>query len=67
RVRYTEWRDWETGGTTARELYDHAADPAEKRNAVDDAALLPEREAAARLLAARFPRIGHAAAVPAGR
>jgi len=67
RVRYTEWRDWETGGTTARELYDHAADPAEKRNAVDDAALLPEREAAARLLAARFPRIGQAAAVPAGR
>ena len=30
--RYTEWRDWETGQTLARELYDHAADPFESVN-----------------------------------
>ena len=29
RIRYTEWRDWTTGETIARELYDHAADPTE--------------------------------------
>ncbi|MEQ1861598.1 MAG: sulfatase [Chthoniobacteraceae bacterium] len=32
RFRYTEWRDWKTGETTARELYDHQADPDETRN-----------------------------------
>lgn len=30
--RYTEWRDWKTGETTARELYDHRSDPDETRN-----------------------------------
>ncbi len=30
--RYTEWRDWQTGQTLARELYDHAADPGESVN-----------------------------------
>jgi iduronate 2-sulfatase len=30
--RYTEWRDWATGTTLARELYDHAADPDESVN-----------------------------------
>lgn len=30
--RYTEWRDWKTGTTTARELYDHTTDPDETRN-----------------------------------
>lgn len=30
--RYTEWRDWKTGETTARELYDHGSDPDETRN-----------------------------------
>ncbi len=30
--RYTEWRDWTTGETVARELYDHRADSAELRN-----------------------------------
>jgi len=67
RVRYTEWRDWATGETVSRELYDHAADPAETRNAVDDAALAAEREAAKTLLAARFPPTAHAAAAPSGR
>jgi len=32
RFRYTEWREWKTGQTVARELYDHGADPAETRN-----------------------------------
>ncbi len=30
--RYTEWRDWSTGETVARELYDHRTDAAELRN-----------------------------------
>lgn len=55
RVRYTEWRDWATGETIARELYDHAADPTEKRNVVDDAQIAAEREAARKLLVERFP------------
>lgn len=33
--RYTEWRDWKTGTTTARELYDHRTDPGETRNLAD--------------------------------
>jgi iduronate 2-sulfatase len=36
RFRYTEWRDWKSGETTARELYDHRADPAETRNVALD-------------------------------
>jgi iduronate 2-sulfatase len=45
KVRYTEWRDWKTGAVTARELYDHATDPQETKNAIDappDAAALAE-------------------------
>ena len=34
RYRYTEWRDFKTGRVTARELYDHAADPDETVNVV---------------------------------
>jgi iduronate 2-sulfatase len=30
--RYTEWRNWDTGRTIARELYAHQDDPAETRN-----------------------------------
>ncbi|MCB1210575.1 MAG: iduronate-2-sulfatase, partial [Verrucomicrobiales bacterium] len=30
--RYTEWRDWKTGQTTDRELYDHVNDPDETAN-----------------------------------
>ena len=36
RFRYTEWRDWKSGETVARELYDHRADPDETRNVADD-------------------------------
>ncbi|MCA9063353.1 MAG: sulfatase [Planctomycetaceae bacterium] len=34
--RYTEWRDWQTGETTDRELYDHVNDPRETVNLADD-------------------------------
>jgi iduronate 2-sulfatase len=57
KVRYTEWRDWETGKVLGRELYDHAADPGETRNLAtshsdqDAMALL----AARRLLHEQFP------------
>jgi iduronate 2-sulfatase len=33
-VRYTEWRDWETGKLVAAELYDHARDPNELENRI---------------------------------
>jgi iduronate 2-sulfatase len=38
RFRYTEWRDWQSGVTVARELYDHESDPDETRNIVEAAA-----------------------------
>jgi iduronate 2-sulfatase len=54
-VRYTEWRDWKTGETTARELYDAANDPAEMHNAADSPALAAAQREAAALLAKQFP------------
>ena len=39
RHRYVEWRELATGALTARELYDHAVDPAETRNLAADPAL----------------------------
>ena len=65
RVRYTEWRDWKTGATIARELYDHAADPAETTNRIDDPALAAERQRAAGLLAPGFPAAESPRAAPA--
>lgn len=35
KVRYTEWRDWESGKLLASELYDHTSDSGETRNLVD--------------------------------
>lgn len=35
--RYTEWRDWKTGQTVARELYDHIRDPDETVNMAAEA------------------------------
>ena len=32
RYRYTEWRDFQTGGVQAKELYDHRSDPQETTN-----------------------------------
>jgi len=34
--RYTEWRNLRDGSVMARELYDHANDPAESRNLAED-------------------------------
>jgi iduronate 2-sulfatase len=53
-VRYTEWRDWQTGRIVGRELYEHSTDPHETKNAVDaptDAAAFAE---ATKLLHAQF-------------
>lgn len=59
RVRYTEWRDWKTGATVARELYDLARDPIEKVNRIDAPELAAEQQAAAALLAKQFPIARH--------
>jgi len=58
RVRYTEWRDYASGTVVARELYDHAADAAELRNAIDDPLLAPSRRDAERRLHGQFPSAG---------
>ena len=47
-VRYTEWRDWESGAVVGAELYDARGDVAETRNLVADAAW-KDRLAEARL------------------
>ena len=36
KVRYTEWRDWETGNVIAAELYEHDRDPHELINRFDN-------------------------------
>jgi iduronate 2-sulfatase len=54
-VRYTEWRDWKTGETIARELYDAARDSTELRNAIDAPELATEQKKAEALLKAQFP------------
>ncbi|MDZ4404157.1 sulfatase [Prosthecobacter sp.] len=54
-LRYTEWRNFDTGAVLARELYDHTGDNAELFNVIDhpeDAAAL---ESARRLLHDQFP------------
>ncbi|MFM9092116.1 MAG: iduronate sulfatase, partial [Verrucomicrobiota bacterium] len=53
RHRYVEWRELATGALAARELYDHAADPAETRNLAAEPALAPVVAAFAAELAAR--------------
>jgi iduronate 2-sulfatase len=58
-VRYTEWRDWKSGETMARELYANADEPAETRNAIDDPQLAGARREAEALLRARFPVVRH--------
>ena len=55
RVRYTEWRDWKTGKTLARELYDHESDAAEMRNAIDSPALAEYQSEAENLIRRQFP------------
>ena len=58
-VRYTEWRDWTSGETIARELYAEADEPAETRNRIDDPQLATAQREAERLLRERFPRVAH--------
>ena len=57
RVRYTEWRDWKTGDTIARELYEEADQPAETHNRIDAPRLAAaQREAETHLRAQVPPR-----------
>ena len=58
-VRYTEWRDWKTGETIARELYDSANDPAEMHNALGAPQLAAAQRDAAAILARQFPPQKH--------
>ncbi|GDY20934.1 iduronate-2-sulfatase [Verrucomicrobiota bacterium] len=53
--RYTEWRDWKTGETIARELYDDSQQPAELHNRAHDPAHAAFRQQAERLLHQQFP------------
>jgi iduronate 2-sulfatase len=55
-VRYTEWRDPQTGSLIARELYDIARDPIESRNQVDQSDLADAQHEAEELLLRQFPR-----------
>ena len=55
RVRYTEWRDWKTGETIARELYEDADEPAETRSLVGEPRLASAQAEAEKLLRAQFP------------
>jgi iduronate 2-sulfatase len=55
RVRYTEWRDWKTGATIARELYEEADEPAETHNRIGDPRLAAAQAEAESLLRAQFP------------
>ena len=54
-VRYTEWRDWKTGGIIGRELYDNKQEPAELESLVDDARFEKEQNDAEYLLRKQFP------------
>ena len=55
RVRYTEWRDWETGKLIAAELYDHSKDANETVNAIDSPELAEALKAARAALNGQFP------------
>jgi len=58
-VRYTEWRDWQTGNTVARKLYAAADEPAETRSVLDDPRLAAAQREAEQLLRAQFPPQPH--------
>ncbi len=59
--RYTQWRDRASGEIIASELYDHALDPLETQNIVDDPEALPviARHAAYLNQAAPLPKLEH--------
>ncbi len=54
-VRYTEWRNFETGALMGRELYDHTRDEAELHNTIESPVDPTALEAARRLLHGQFP------------
>lgn len=58
-ARYTEWRDWKSGGTVARELYADQDEPAETRNVVDEPRLRETQKEAESLLQKQFPQTTH--------
>ncbi|MBI3879231.1 MAG: sulfatase [Verrucomicrobia bacterium] len=58
-VRYTEWRDWKSGETIARELYDNAQEPAELQSLVGDPRLAKEQKEAEEILRKQFPKVAH--------
>jgi iduronate 2-sulfatase len=53
--RYTEWRDWKTGKVIGVEYYDHARDPYEQTNRVEEAKDTDALNAARKTLHAQFP------------
>lgn len=55
--RYTEWRDWKTGLTTDRELYDHQSASDETRNLANDPQQRSAIEFHAKLLAEAQPLV----------
>jgi len=54
-VRYTEWRDWNSGDVIAKELYDHRDDPKELKNHAEDPSWTEIQRLAARQLVHKFP------------
>jgi iduronate 2-sulfatase len=58
RFRYAEWRNWKTGATDARELYDHQSDPDETRNVVDEPQFAADVKTSAALLQNLHPFVG---------
>jgi iduronate 2-sulfatase len=54
-LRYTEWRDFNTGNVVASELYDHAHDEAEMNNVIATPANAAALEEARQLLYRQFP------------
>jgi hypothetical protein len=58
-VRYTEWRDWKSGATLAKELYATESDACETRNRADDPALAAQQTTAQDLLRTQFAAHGH--------
>ena len=58
-VRYTEWRDWKTGGVIAKELYDARDDSAETKNHADAPEFSAKQSEAATLLLKQFPTTPH--------
>ena len=54
-MRYTEWRDYDTGAVVARELYDHTRQEAEMNNGIAQPAYSAALEKARQLLHRQFP------------